>query len=87
MANLDMSDFHKEAVCIYTAIKIIHVHVHVQYESKKAPVPFRSVFIPVSTIPVCSVHFRSNCLPRANSFSARHEFVCKIHCVRWRSVA
>ena len=34
-----------------------------------------------------SVHFRSNRLPRANSFSARHEFVCKIHCVRWRSIA
>ena len=22
-----------------------------------------------------------------NSFSARHEFVCKIHCVRWKSIA
>ena len=55
-------------------------------------VPFRSVFLPVSTVPVRSVpyrsvHFRSNRLPRANSFSARHEFVCKIHWVRWRSIA
>ena len=48
---------------------------------KKSPVsiPFRSVFLPISTVPVRSVpfrsvHFRSNRLPRANSFSARHEF-------------
>ena len=59
---------------------------------KKAPFLFRSVFLPVSTVPVRSVpyrsvHFRSNRLPRANSFSARHEFVCKFHCVRWRSIA
>ena len=56
---------------------------------KKLPVsvPFHSVFLPVflpvSTVPIRSVHFR---LPRANSFSTRHEFVCKIHCMRWRSV-
>ena len=42
--------------------------------------------VPVS-VPFRSVHFRSNRLPRENSFSARHEFVCKIHCVRWRSIA
>ena len=36
---------------------------------------------------VRSVHFRSNRLPWANSFSARREFVGKIHCVRWRSIA
>ena len=47
--------------------------------------PFRSV--PFRSIPFRSVHFRSNRLPRVNSFSARHEFVCKIHCVRWRSIA
>ena len=50
--------------------------------------PFRSV--PFRSVPfrsVHSVHFHSNRLPRANSFSARHEFVCKIHCVRWRSIA
>ena len=71
--------------------------VHVQYESKKkAPFPFHSVLYPVPfrfssrfnrSGPFHSVHFRSNRLPRANSFSARHEFVCKIHCVRWRSIA
>ena len=47
--------------------------------------PFRSV--PFRSLPYRSVHFRSNHLPWANSFSAIHEFVCKIHCVRWRSIA
>ena len=45
-------------------------------------VPFFIPFFPFRSVP-----FRSNRLPRANSFSARHEFVCKIHCVRWRSIA
>ena len=89
----------------YTSIPVSSIHMwqNIQYESKKVPVsvpfrsllypvPFHSVFFPVSTVPVRSVpyhsiHFRSNRLPRANSFSARHEFVCKIHCVRWRSIA
>ena len=50
----------------------------IQYESKKSPVsvPFRSVpfffpFQPFWSVPFRSVHFRSNRLPRANSFSAR----------------
>ena len=43
--------------------------------------------LPVSTVLVRSVHFHSNRLLRANSFSARCEFVGKIHCVRWRSIA
>ena len=57
---------------------------HVQYASKKTS-RFRSVpfFFRLNR----SGHFRSNRLPRANSFSARHEFVGKIHCVRWRSIA
>ena len=46
---------------------------------------FRSVFLPVSTVPVRSVLYRS--VPRANSFSAMREYVGKIHCVRWRSIA
>ena len=59
---------------------------------KKFQFPYHSVILPVSTVPVRSVpyhsvHLRSNRLPRANSFSARREFVGKIHCVRWRSIA
>ena len=54
---------------------------------KKFPFPFRSVFLPVSTVPVRSVHFCSNSLPRAKCFSAGHELVSKIHCVRRRSIA
>ena len=64
------------------------VPVSVPFRSVFYSVPFRSVFhpvfaVPFRSIPFRSVHFRSNRLPRANSFSARHEFVCKIHCVRW----
>ena len=62
---------------------------------KNFPFPFRSVSLPFSTVPVRSVPFRTvpftsvpyNRLPRANSFSAGHEFVCKIHCVCWRYIA
>ena len=61
---------------------------------KNFPFPFRSILfrfssvstVPVRSIPYRSVHFRSNRLPRANSFSARREFVSKIHCVHWRSI-
>ena len=56
---------------------------------KNFPFPFRSVqfFFPFQlfrSVPYGSVHFRSNHLPRANSFSARREFA---PCVRWRSIA
>ena len=74
------------------------VFVHYSTCQKKSPVsvPFRFISRSVPfrfssrfnrSGPFRSVHFRSNRLPRANSFSARHEFVCKIHCVRWRSIA
>ena len=73
------------------ATYIIHTG-GVKKNSRFRSVLFRSVFLPVSTVPVLSVpfrsvHFRSNRLSQANSFSARHEFVCKILCVRWRSIA
>ena len=66
------------ASCFFYAYCIYSRH------QKKIPVPF---FIPFRFVLFRSVHFRSNRLPRANSFSARHEFVCKIHCVCWRSIA
>ena len=82
----------------FSHLSLKHVY---SMSQKKVPFPFRSVpfyipfrsvsfffpFQPFRSVPYRSVHFRSNRLPRANSFSARHEFVCKIHCVRWRSIA
>ena len=89
-------------VC-YEFVFAIHMYIHVrtlqnlfaysyvQYESKKSSrfrsVPFFFPFQPFRSVPYRSVHFCSNRLPWANSFSARHEFVCKIHCLCWRSIA
>ena len=92
--TLMLSNFQQVYTCTSTCT--------VRVKKSPVSVPVRSVFLPVSTVPVRSVpfrsvpfrsvpfrsvHFRSNRLPQANSFSARHEFVCKIHCVRWRSIA
>ena len=84
--------------CIYMYMYMyVPLLVHTVGIKKKFPFPFRSVpffipflpflSVPFRSIPFRSVHFCSNRLPRVNSFSARHEFVCKIHCVRWRSIA
>ena len=74
--------------CLYSACLILLIYLcTVRVKKSPVSVPFRFSSRFNRSVPFRFVHFHSNRLPRANSFSARHEFVCKIHCVRWRSIA
>ena len=74
----------KTIFLVFLCTYMVHVHVQVYMYSNQTNFPFPLRSVPFRFYsrfnrsgPFRSVHFRSNRLPQANSFSARHEFICK----------